>query len=366
MTVRSWISGIVCFLFMGAAVSVPQTIDDRITSEHIRIRIPLERQWLGREVVADLERCWKFLNAATDHSLPRQVLVIIRWDDAVSSADFRNGAISIGMGDPASASDMGAFIVHSATRQLARLGLSYLSRSAAFREDTEFLAEGMAEILVREFEHTARGLSAAWILSRHLDEMKLLGLSTQSSWSAFSGGRQSLRNAAPGVTFLVTCRELHGRDKLLNLFEAMNKGNLEQSLATTFKTSAASLEAAWLQRVRAYKGSDDIIVTSPADAPQLQQITTEPAICLPGNTLKFGLLIQDSGRNLSSDGVFLRDESNGRIVQARQELEKGNSYFRAEVPVETDRRPGEYGYVAIAVDESGNVCHWRGRYTVSK
>jgi hypothetical protein len=366
VTVRAWISSIVCFIFMGAAVSIPQTIDDRITSEHIRIRIPLERQWLGRDTVSDLERCWKFLDVATDHSLPRQVLVIIRWDNAVSGADFKTGAISIGMGDPAAASDMGAYIVHSAARQLARLGLSYLSRGAAFREDTEFLAEGMAEILVREFEHSARSLSAAWVLARLLDDMRLLGFSTQSSWSAFSGGRQSLRNTAPGVTFLVTCRELHGRDKLLKLFEAMNKANLEQSLATVFRASAASLEAAWLQRVRAYKDSDDIIVTTLEDAPRLQQITTEPATCLPGNALKLGLLIKDSGRNLSSDGVFLQDESNGRMVQARQELEKGSSYFQAEVPVESDRRPGEYGYRAIAVDESGNVCHLRGRYTVSK
>jgi hypothetical protein len=355
VTVRSWISAVVvCFAFMGAAVSVPQTIDDRITSEHIRIRIPLERQWLGRDTISDLERCWKFLDAATDNSLPHQVLMIIRWDDATSTADFKTGAISIGMADPAAASDLGAFIIHNAARQLARLGLSYLSQGAAFREDTEFLAEGMAEILVREYEHTARGLSAAWVMSHLLDEMKLLGLSTQSSWRALSGGKHSLRNAAPGVTFLITCRELHGRDKLLKLFEAMNKASLEQSLAAVFRTSAASLEAAWLQRVRAYRDINDIIVTSLEDAPQLQQITENLADCAPGSTLQLRFLIKDGGRNLSSDGV-----------QARQDLEKGVSYFRAEVPVEMDRRPGEYGYVTIAVDETGNVCHWRGSYRVS-
>jgi hypothetical protein len=364
VTVRSWISAVICLAFMGSAVSVAQTIDDRITSAHIRIRIPLERQWLGRETISDLERCWKFLDAATNKNLPRQVLVVIRWDDAVSTADLKTGAISIGMDDPAAASDMGAFIVHNAARQMARLGLGYLSRGAAFNEDTEFLTEGMAEILVREYEHSARSLNAAWVVSYLLDEMKLLSLSAQSSWKTFSNGKRSLRSAAPGVTFLITCRELHGRDKLLKLFEAMDKVNLEQSLASVFKTSAASLEAAWLQRVRSYQDVDDIIVTSPEDAPQLQQIGENPGNCTPGNTLPLRFLIRDGGRNLSSDGVFLRDEANGRIMPARRDPEKGTTYFRAEMPVEMDRRPGEYGYTAIAVDESGNVCHLRGRYTV--
>jgi hypothetical protein len=364
VTVRSLIFALICFAFLSAAVSAPQIIDDRIISEHIRIRIPLERQWLGRDTISELERCWKFMDAATNSSLPRQVLVFIQWDIDSSTADFKTGSISIGMGDPAAALDLQAFIVHNAARQLARLGLNYLSRGAAFGEDAEFLAEGMAEILVREYERTARSLGAAWVMSQLLDEMKLLGLSTQSSWTAFSGAKNSMRNVAPGVTFLVTCRELHGRDKLPKLFESLSKGTLKQSLASVFKTSAASLEAAWLQRVREYKNTDDIIATSPADAPQLQQMTESPTDCIPGSTLQLRFLIKDSGRNLSSDGVFLRDEGNGRMVQARQDVEKGISYFRGEVPIEMNRQPGEYGYVAIAIDEIGNLCYLRGRYTV--
>jgi hypothetical protein len=366
VTVRFWISAVVCFSFLGTAVSVPQTIDDRIISEHIRIRIPLERQWLGRDTISDLERCWKFMAAATDNSLPRQALVTIQWDNAISTADFRSGTISIGMGDPAAASDLRAFVVHNAARQLARLGLSYLSQGAAFREDTEFLAEGMAEILVREYEHTARSLGTAWVVACFLDDMKLLGLSAQAPWTAFSGGKLTPRATAPGVTFLITCRELHGRDKLPKLFAAMSNRNLEQSLAAVFRTSAASLETAWLQRVRASGDTEDIILTSLEDAPQLQQVTMEPANCRPGNTLQFRLAIRDNDKDLSSDGVFLRDEGNGRIVQARQATEAGVSFFKAEVAIEVDRRPGDYGYAAIAVDGTGNLRHWRGSYQVSQ
>jgi len=364
VTFRSWISALICLAFWGTAVSAEQIIDDRIASEHIRIRIPLERQSLAREAVADLERCWKFMAAATDNSLPRQVLVIIRWDQASSSADFKSGSISIGMENPAAAQDTKTFVVHNSARQLARLGLSYLSRGAAFREDTRFLAEGMAEILVREYEHTARSLSAAWILAHFLDELKLLGLTAQSSWTAFSDENQSLRNTAPGVTFLVTCRELHGRDKLLKLFETMGKGSLEQALADVFRTSAASLEAAWLQRVRAIQDRDDILVTTSEDAPRVQPVPERPAETVAGSTLQVRFIIKDGGRNLSPDGVFLRDEASNQIVPTRPELEKGISYFRAEVPVEPERRPGEYGYVAIAIDDAGNVCHQSGRYTV--
>jgi hypothetical protein len=363
--VGSWIFVVACLALLGTAVSASQTVDDRIITDHVRLRIPLERQSLGQDVVSELERCWKFMALATDNSLPRQVLVNIGWDDSAIGADFKTGALSIGMRDPAAERNPQAFIVHNAARQLARLGLNYLSRGRAFREDTQFLAEGMAEILVREYERTARSLGSAWTVARFLDEMGLLGLQAQSSWTAFSGGRHSMRATAPGVTFLTTCREMHGRDKLPKLFETLSEGSLEQSLAAVFKTSAASLEAAWLQRVRSYADTDDIIVTSAEDAPQLQQITVEPTTALPGQTLQFRLQIKDGDRNLSPDGVFLRDESNGRIAGALPMQEKGVSYFGIEVMVETERRPGDYGYTAVAIDDSGNVCHWKGRYKIS-
>lgn len=52
----------------GAAAA--QALDSSVVSEHVRISIPPERAWLGRDVIMDLERCWRFVNPATGGSLP--------------------------------------------------------------------------------------------------------------------------------------------------------------------------------------------------------------------------------------------------------------------------------------------------------
>ena len=46
-----------------------------IVSEHIRMGIPLERQWLGREVISELERFWRYVNSVVDGNMPRRVVV---------------------------------------------------------------------------------------------------------------------------------------------------------------------------------------------------------------------------------------------------------------------------------------------------
>ena len=112
----------------------------------------------------------------------------------------------------------------------------------------------MIEILTHEFDHSARSLEAAWTYLAILDQMQMLGLNAQRSWSVFSAGKRFHRSAAPGVTFLTTFRELQGRERPIKLFEALKKASLTESLAMTFKAPAAELENIWLKRVREYQG----------------------------------------------------------------------------------------------------------------
>ncbi len=167
-----------------------QPVSDKIVSEHVRLRIPVEREWLGRDSIMDLERCWRFMNGATGERLPRKILVVIAWDKQSSFADPDLATISIGMNDPAAPPNLRRFLIHSAAREMARMGLLELARGIADREGSEFLFEGMSEILAREYDHSARSLESAWVVAHFLDRMKLLGLKAQSRWSEFSGGRQ--------------------------------------------------------------------------------------------------------------------------------------------------------------------------------
>ena len=352
-----------CFLgsSLFSPALAPAQISESISSEHVRIHMPAERAALGRNAIADLERCYAFMDRATGGYLPRKLLLNIQWDKSDHACNWLSGSIQLGMDQPAAAANTRTFILHHAAREMARMGLLELSQGAE-REDTEFLFEGMVKILVHEYEHSSRNLESAWVISRMLDEMKLLGLTSQRSWSTFSGGRRSLRSAAPGITFLLTFRELLGRDRPLKLFESLRKAGLNQSLAIAFKAPAAELETVWLQRVREYQSADEITMAA-GNAPQFLRAEFAPEEGQPGASLQLKLFFQDTAGNLLADGVFVKDERTGRLLQGQ--TGKGADCIEVMIPVEADCPPGEYGYRATVIDESGNLRNWTGNYRVA-
>ena len=111
---------------------------DSITSEHVRLRLPVEREALGRDIILDLERCYAYMSGATDATLPRKILVIVDWNRSDTSYSYRQASISIGMNQPAAAADSRAFLLYQAAREIAHLGLLELSRGAE-REDNRFV-----------------------------------------------------------------------------------------------------------------------------------------------------------------------------------------------------------------------------------
>ncbi len=342
-----------------------QSMDDRIRSQHVRIRIPREREWMGRDSATELERCWRFMNAATGDNLPRVVLVVIDWSSSATVTNFQDSSISVGMSQSSATADARSFLSHQSAREMARLGLFQLSRGATARAENEFLAEGMAETLVHEYERSSRSLTAAWVISRQLDNMKLLGFDVQTAWASFSGGRRDLRAASPGITFLETCRELYGRDKIIKLFESLRKASFRESLKLVFKTEPEALEEEWLKRVRTHPEVEEVTVTTSEDAPQLLKTIPIPETCKPGSSLQLRLFIRDGTNDLTPWGIFLQDDASGRILQAQAAQQKGAGYFTVIIPVEPQRQPGQYGYQIVAVDESGNVRSWKGQYAVT-
>ncbi len=336
---------------------------ETVGSEHVRINMPSERIALGRDLAAEIERCYLFMNRATGQSLPRKILIVVSWDQADSNCSRQNAAITVGMDDPAASADLRGFLLHSAAKEMARLGLLELSGGAQ-REDTEFLFEGMSEILVHEYNHTSRSIEGAWTISKYLDEMKLLGFSSQRSWTGFSSGKRCLRSAAPGITLLTTYRELQGREAPLKLFEGLRKNSLTASLSAAFKAPAAEIENTWLKKVREYEAADEITITGD-EIPQLLQTALVPGTAKPGTTLQIQLGLRDRNNNLLPEGIFLRDERTGRVMQAEAPSEKGSEYFVVKLPIEPDCPAGEYRYQVTAIDESGNLRNWQGTYKVS-
>jgi len=238
-------------LIIGIFLSVPAVLGqiENIGSEHVRLRMPPEREALGRDLAAELERCYLFMNRATGQNLPRRVLILADWTQSEDGCNHRSATVTIGMKQPVAAADVKGYLLHRAAREMARMGLLGLSGGAR-REDTEFMFEGMIEILAHEYARTSRGLDAAWVIAQYLDQMKLLDFSTQRSWTRFSAGKRCLKTAAPGVTLLNTLRALQGRDAPLKLFEALKKKSLTESLATAFKAPAGDVESIWLKKVR--------------------------------------------------------------------------------------------------------------------
>jgi|WetSurSiteA1Bulk_404760.scaffolds.fasta_scaffold02670_3 hypothetical protein len=331
-------------------------------SEHLILRMPAERSSVGRDLVSELERSYVFMQRAIGQSLPRKILIVASWDQPDNSCDQRNSIITIGMRQPAAAADPKRYLLHNTAKEIARLGLLELSGGAQ-REDTEFLFEAMTEILVREYDHTSRSLEAAWAISKYLDEMKLLGVATQRSWTGFASGKRCMRNAAPGITLLTTFREIQGRDAPLKLFEALKKNSLAASLAVAFKDPAAEVENIWLKRVREYQPIDEITVTA-EDAPQLLQTALVPGSAKPGTTLEMQLFLKSRNNNLLPEGIFVQDEHAGRVLQPQAPSDKGVGYVVVRLPIEGDRPPGDYKYRVTAIDESGNLRSWTGNYKV--
>jgi hypothetical protein len=341
-----------------------QSGSGRIVSEHLRIQVPADREWLARDTIMDMERCWQFMNGATGGMLPRKVFVIVSMDPVESSINLPECTITIGLDQPGASYDLRSFLTHSTTRAIARMGLINLSRGTGPRDDNEFLYAGMVEILAHEFDQSTRSLNSAWIIAYYLDQMKLLGLKTQSDWSSFSNDKHNLRAASPGITFLASCRELYGREKVMKLFESLRKGSLSESLAAAFKTAAGTLESAWLQKVRAFSDINDITLASDGDVPQLLRTELVPNTARAGTSLQIRLFIKDGGNNLIADGVFLKDASSGSVLQAQAPPGKDKAYIFVDLPIEAGRQPGSYKYSVTAVDETGNVRNWLGTYTL--
>lgn len=334
-----------------------------INSEHVNVRMPAEREALGRDAIADLERCYGFMNRATGASLPKKILIQISWDTPEISCSYLHGSIQLGMRRAGSAEAMRTFLLHHAAREIARMGLLVLSQGAE-REDTEFLFEGMVKLLVHEYEHSSRNLESAWAISKLLDQMQMLGLKVQRSWTEFSAGKRCLRSAAPGITFLTTFRELYGRDRPLKLFESLKKAGLNQSLVTAFKAPVSDLEETWLKSVREHEIADEITVSA-GKAPELLQTELFPGAVQPGGALKLRLLFRDSAGNLLPEGVFVKDERSGRLMQAQAASEKEADYMVAVIPIEPNCAPGQYNYKVTVIDESGNLRNFTGTYKVT-
>jgi hypothetical protein len=352
----------ICLLslcFLGPETSSSQLID-RVSSEHIVMRMPLSRESLGRDTIEEIERCYSFMNRAIGGSLPRKILVDVNWDQPDSGCNQRDTSIAIGLNRPDKVVDLDSLLLHKVGREIARLGLLELSGWAQ-REDTEFLFEGMIEILMHEFGHSSRSLECAWTYCQLLDQMKMLGFSPQRSWSTFSAGKRSHRSAAPGVIFLTTFRELQGRERPVKLFEALKKASLTTSLASTFKAPVAELEGTWLKKVREHSPADEI-TTVAEDAPQLLQAEAIPES--GQNEIQIRLLLRDRNGDLFPDGVFIKDERTQRVLQTQASSDKNVEYMAAKIPVEVNCPPGQYSYGIIAMDEAGNLRRWTRSYTV--
>jgi hypothetical protein len=337
-----------------------QQLND-IASEHLLMRIPKERDLLGRRIIADLERFYLFLGGAIDVKLPRRIILLVDWDVSKSSASYRDSSIIVGMNHPA-VSDPGVYLLNESAREIARLGLLILSRGAD-RPDYEFLYEGMIEILVHEFSHTSRSLESTWVIAQFLDEMKHLGLENQRAWSEFSGDRPCIRSAAPGVTFFLTFRDLKGRKHPVKFFEALKRANLSKSLEDTFGESASELEKVWLEKVRGYKAPEEITITA-SEVPQLIETDFNSDGVKPGDSLNIRLLFKDSAGVLLPDGVFIRDERTGKLYTAQEDSDKNSGYILGTIPVEKDCAPGRYNLRITVVDESGNLRRWKETYEV--
>jgi hypothetical protein len=347
-----------CFAPMLAA----QAWDESLVEKHVRIRIPADRQLLGRQSILDLERCWGFIDSATGGKLPSRVLLVIHWQDALATADIDRGTITIGMKNSAAAADARGYLLHIAAREMGRLALTSLSDGGAAYEENRFLLEGMSEMLAHDFSNTVKRLTAAWTVCYYLDRIRPLQLRQLSSVAGLSQSAHDFQAAAPGVAFLTFCRELYGSERVLRLFESLARRNLEGSLAAVFKTPAATLEAGWLERVRRFTPVD-ITPGAPDEAPMLDNVKVSPDPATPGTVLVAQVFTRDPMNDLTAAGIFVIDEASGRVFRGLRQTQAGAS-AQIEVPIDPSRREGRYRLQVVAVDEGGNVRNWETFYSI--
>src|SRR5438093_2704640 len=222
----------------------------------------------------------------------------------------------------------------------------------------------MSVILAREYDLSAKGLTGAWVVAHFLDRIKPLSLDALSSWSESSCARRELSCAGPGITFLMTCREQYGRDRLIKLFEALKKGSLKEALTSTFRSSAAVLEDTWLRKIRAFNATGDFVARSDDEAPQLRKTVLVPPAGRRGASFQMRLFFQVGKDNLYPGSVFFEETVSRIVLRGRESAEKGERFTQVDVPVDEMRQPGNYSYRITAIDESGNVRNWEGSYVV--
>jgi hypothetical protein len=358
------VSLLILGVFFHGAVFAQQTRST--SSKHVVLQFPAEREILGRELSAEAERCYEYMNRATNGGLPRSITVALDWNASESVWNFQSGRVTIGMNQPASAADARKFLRHSLPYGIARLGLLTLSQGGQ-REDTEFLFEGMAEILTHEYNHSTRSLDASWAAVKLLYEAGRLGLSQQRAWSEFSGGKRTHLNAAPGISFLLTQREID-RSRLMKFFEALRKNSLLKALNLAFKAPAEDLEAAWLKKVRAYEIPEEITVQN-SDAPILLKIAQAADPVTAGQAARLSLLIKDLDGDIYPENVFVLDSRSGKTFQAQNATlesgeENGVSAYSVIIPVEDDCPAGNYSFQVIMIDDAGNLRQGGGNYSV--
>jgi len=339
-----------------------------MSSKHVTLQFPAEREILGRELSAEAERCYEYMNRATNGGLPRNISVVLDWNASESAWNFRSGRVTIGMNQPEAAADARKFLRHNLPYGIARLGLINVSQGAQ-REDTEFLFEGMAEILTHEYSHSSRALEAAWATAKLLDETGQLGLSQQRAWSDFSGGKRNHRNAAPGITFLLTQREID-RGRLVKFFEALRKNSLLNALNTAFRAPAAELEAAWLKKIREYEIPEEITVPN-SEAPILLKIEQAAGPAPAGQPAHLNLFIKASAGDIYPENVFVRDSRSRKTFQAQSAISEGGadkelSSYSVIIPVEDSCPAGDYSFQVIMIDDAGNLRQGKGTYSVRR
>jgi hypothetical protein len=351
--------------FLGTPAARAQSMDDSVVSKHVRIQVPAERMWLGRETITDLETCWGIIDAATHAGLPSRVLVVLDIRSGKSAIDADRGAVTIGLANAGPVKNLKGFLLHGAAREMARLALTNLSGGAAARPENRFLLEGMSELLAHDTLNTVRQSSAAWVLGYFQDRIKPIGLQDLSAGFGLSEGNHNLQTAAGSMTFLTVCRDLYGRERVLKLFESLAKKSLEQSVTSIFKTSINQLEAEWLDRMRKVNIAD-VTATVADEAPILEKIQYEPDPASAGAMLQVRIFTRDNGNDLLPDGVFIMDESSDRAFSCRRTTTATAAYSQCTFAVAADARNDPYSLRIIAVDEVGNVRSWNASYAVAR
>jgi hypothetical protein len=339
-------------------------VTDNIVSDHVRVILPTEREWFGREVVPELERCWQFMFRATGQTLPRKIVVSIDWEGTATTSDPMTGAVGVGLGSSAAVRDRRGYIVHAVARETARVGLIGATLGGVLRADMEGVIGGMSEILAHEYDQTIRTLNGAWAIAYLMDRVQALALSRTVAMDPSPAGVHDLHSASPWITFLLTAREVHGRERLQKFFEALRKLPFEQSFTFAFKTPISAMEESWLKKVRSY-ALVDADATAPEDAPTLRAIQISPDPVSPGSTLDVRLEIEDRGNDILQGGVYLHEPSGGRVFVGRPLTRNTTvTQFLVRIPVGAQAAAGPHSYAVTAIDEAGNIRNWNASYTV--